>query len=137
MLKRELQDRKIKFGINHFSVAETLNALALTYHYMMNDHETAIQLHYEAKDILEGQKERNQQNILNLAITIGDIGNCFWKKGDHQSARNEYMASLQFLNSCQISESHPKAKLFTYTMKYRLCLLQRYTREEKNVTFLD
>ena len=123
-LQRELHQRKRNFGINHISVAETLNALALTYHHMKNDHETAIQIHYEAKHILEGQQERSQQILVNLAITVGDIGNCFCKKGDYQSARNEYMTSLQFFETCQISENHPKAKLCMYTMKYRLGLLQ-------------
>ena len=124
-LKRELLERKSHYGINHFSVAETLSALALTYYHMMNDHETAIKIHYEAKQILEEQQERHsQQNLVNLAITIGDIGNCFWKKGDYQSARNEHMKSLQFFESCQINENHPKAKLCMHTMKDRLGLLQ-------------
>ena len=122
-LEKELRERKKNFGINHFSVAETLNSIGLVCHHMMNDHETAIQMHDEAKRILEMQ-EQTQQNLFDLAITIGDLGNCYWKKGDYTSAKNQYMQSMQFFENCQISETHPKAKLCVYTMQYRLGQLQ-------------
>ena len=125
-LTREIRDRKNELGIKHSLVAESLNALALTYHHTMNDHETAMQMHCEARHILEAQ-EQSQQNLIELAITIGDIGNCFWKKGDYESARNQYMRSLQFFENCQICRNHPKAKLCMYTMQYRLSQLQSTT----------
>ena len=121
-LKNELKNRKDNLGENHFLIAETLNSLALTHLHMMDDHQTAMQLHHEAMYILE-QQEQTQQKLINLAITIGDIGNCYWKKGDYESARNEYMRSLQFFKSGRISHSHSKAKLCIYAMEYRLSII--------------
>ena len=58
-LENELKERKNKFGINHSSVAETLNSLALTYLHVLDDHKTALLMHCEAKRILE-QKQTEQ-----------------------------------------------------------------------------
>ena len=55
MLKGELQERARNFGANHVSIAETLNALALASHHVINNQEVAIKFHCEAKHSIEGQ----------------------------------------------------------------------------------
>ena len=61
-LKEELGERKQNLGIKHPLVTETFNCLGVTYLHMMNDHYTAMNMHYEAKHIL-GTQVQNEQNL--------------------------------------------------------------------------
>jgi len=123
-LKQELEDRKRLFGINHICVAETLNVIGIMHHHITGDQEEAICNHQAALNILTSQNCRNNREILlHIVITIADIGNCYWKKGECALAKEMFCKAQSHLNKCFVHKSHPKKPVIQQSIQHRLAYL--------------
>jgi len=63
-LQQELEHRRQIFGVNHVSVAETLNVIGLMHHHVTGDQDEAIKHHQEALNILRTQKNKIKELCL-------------------------------------------------------------------------
>jgi len=119
-LSQELDDRRRHFGINHISVAETLNTIGVMHHHITGDQDKAITHHQEALNILISQQYKTQEMLVDIATTIYDIGNCHWKKGELVLANEMWHKALKYLDRCFSRQSHPKKRMFQQSIQNRM-----------------
>jgi tetratricopeptide (TPR) repeat protein len=127
----EIQTRKLMYGADHPSVAESLNSLAQVYHHMLNDWEQALEYHQQALSILTRVREEGTSHIdkkdlaIRIAVTTSDIANAHWALSHHKEAEQNFVDALNFLEQENIPQNHPRS----YAIRNRLSTLYRHSDE--------
>jgi len=102
---QELQERRALYGNDDPAVAETLNALGLVYLHMYNEIDQAISCHKEALAIFKSTQK--QHALKNLAMTLADVGRCYWRKGESNQAHSCLRESFEVCKLIQINDDDP------------------------------
>jgi len=103
----ELAARTCALGEEHPAVAETLNALGLIYHHMVDDQEQALEYHARALQIFQLQRG-DSYSCTDVALTFSDIANVHRKKGDYERAAKAFMDSVSTFREGGIGDNHPR-----------------------------
>uniref|UniRef100_A0A7S2GS08 Kinesin light chain n=1 Tax=Helicotheca tamesis TaxID=374047 RepID=A0A7S2GS08_9STRA len=107
--ERELTARICALGEDHPAVAETLNALGLICHHMINDQEKALGCHTRALRIFQLQK-REAYPYTDVALTLSDIANVYRKQGDFEKAIRAFIESVDTFRQGGIGDDHPRVQ---------------------------
>jgi len=110
-----------EFGSDHTAVAESQNTLGLFYHHVNHEQEKALLCHVKALKILyntsngsieEQRQQQDQQQhrdtIIEMGITITDIGNVQWALGNFRKAMWAFEDSLAVFISASLEHNHPR-----------------------------
>jgi len=126
------------YGSDHPAVAESQNALGLFYHHVSHEPEKALSCHVKALKIYKSinsslssrqhahrlQKE-DEDTIINMGITVTDIGNVQWARGDYKKAIWAFEDSLAVFIWAGLDDNHPRI----VSTQNRLNLLLDSSRE--------
>ena len=107
------------FGSDHPAVAESQNTLGLFYHHVSHEQEKALLCHVKALNILYNtsnrsteqhrqQKQQQRDTIVEMGITITDIGNVQWALGNYRKAVWAFEDSLAVFISAGLEHNHPR-----------------------------
>jgi len=136
-LQKELDKQMSHLGNAHPKVAETLNAIGLAHHHMTNNQDEAFCYHRRALEIFRAQPEKNKENLLNIALTLADIGNCHWKRKEYDQANKFFSEASAVFEQCKISKTDPKSVIFHQAILNRQrylhqpCMKTKQSKEEK------
>jgi tetratricopeptide (TPR) repeat protein len=90
-----------ELGPNHVQVADMWNSLGLIRLHMQHNAPAAIKCHQEALKIYK----MNKVSVLQLAVTLGDLGTCYERIGEEEQALIIYQEATQLLRGSDISSS--------------------------------
>ena len=123
-LMKELETRKASHGDNHRSVAETLCILGLTYSYVEHDYKKAIYYHRAALQI-QATYITNPRTMIDMAITLSDIGNCHMLHGEFLMAKRMILKAKIMMGRSTLNDNHPRIMMFDQSTKSKLDYMNR------------
>ena len=95
------------YGQNHPKVAETFNALGLSYQYISKDYRSALYCHSQALIILTRDQNRESTG-LQTGIILNDIANMYCTLHKIQNATVAFHGALDAFRSIGLSDDHPR-----------------------------
>ena len=123
-LLEELEARRASLGDNHSSVAETLIVLGLTYSFIEHDYKKAIYYHRAALKI-QITKITNPRQLIDVATTLSDIGNCHMFDGEFLMAKRMILQAKIIMDRSKLNDDHPRSIMFVQSTRTRLDYMNR------------
>ena len=107
-----IYDTVAENGPLHPAVADSQNALGLIYHHVLHEEQKSFSCHLAAlRNLLicyQKPQHRNEKIIIQISITIHDLGNVHWAEGDLEKAIDSYREALGLLLGIGLTASHPR-----------------------------
>merc|ERR1719491_1052866 len=116
-LMDDIKQNGAVFGLDHPAVAESENALGLFYHHISHEPKKALSCHVKALKICKAANSSSMQHLtqqkledgmIQMGITITDIGNVQWALGDYKKAMWAFEDSLAVFLSAGLEHNHPR-----------------------------
>ena len=104
VFKEALRLQEIELGVNHFSIAATLNKLGSAY-MRKKELKKAIRYHKLALDI--NRKCSGDFSHPSIGETLNHIGNVLKRNGEREDAMNHYTDALEIFRSAELGVGFP------------------------------